>query len=336
MVKIGSKIDEIRIDGRLDMLRRDLEQFVALDIEAVELPVHGLDAIMHGRLNRSRLAAVKSILQNYGFTYSVHAPNPLNLMDDSLRPLHYQVFRSSLEFTAEIGSAILVYHAGRYVPEEAFSIPGDLQLSDADRASLLDCEASAIRDLADEFPDVCICIENARPYLYHSPYCYAENPRELLEQVARIGRPNVRVILDTGHLYMAAKHHHFDTVETAAALRDVIAHAHVHDNFGLSIYHTEKQQTHLVPFGRGDAHMPVGWGEIPIGAILETFVDSYEGLIITELRSRYFEHTRESIDNLKTILRNLKAEPKPAATKVGHCETRNRFVIPDISQGGRG
>jgi predicted lipase len=69
--------------------------------------------------------------------------------------------------------------------------------------------------------------------------------------------------------------------------------------------------------------MPVGWGEIPIGAILETFVVSYEGLMITELRSRYFEHTKESIDNLKTILRNLKAESRPTVGENGPCEARN-------------
>ena len=323
MVKIGSKIDEVRIDGRLDRLRSDLDHFRDLGMGAVEIPVHGLDAIVHGRLNRARVASIRNILHDYEFAYSVHSPNPLNLMDRDYGALHYQVFRASLEFASEIGSTILVYHAGRYVPEETFSIPGYMELTDANRASLLDREASAIRDLADEFPDVFICIENARPYLYHSPYCYAENPRELLEQVACIARPNVLVNLDTGHLYMAAKHYGFDPVEAAADLRDVIAHSHVHDNFGLSIHHSEKQQTHLVPFGRGDAHMPVGWGEIPIGAILETFVDTYEGLMITELRSRYFEHTRESIDNLKAILRNLEAEPRPVVVKNGPCEARN-------------
>ena len=323
MVKIGCKIDEVRVDGRLDRMRRDLDHFSDLKIAAVEIPVHGLDAIVHGRLNRTRTLSIRNILHGYEFAYSVHSPNPLNLMDRDHGALHYQVFRASLEFASEIGAGVLVYHAGRYVPEEAFSIPGYVEFTDADRASLLDREACAVRDLADEFPDVFICIENARPYLYHSPYCYAENPWELLEQVARIARPNVRVNLDTGHLYMAAKHHRFDAVDAAAALRNVIAHAHVHDNFGLSIYHNEKQQTHLVPFGRGDAHMPVGWGEIPIGTILETFVVSYEGLMITELRSRYFEHTKESIDNLKTILRNLKAESRPTVGENGPCEARN-------------
>jgi sugar phosphate isomerase/epimerase len=68
-------------------------------------------------------------------------------------------------------------------------------------------------------------------------------------------------------------------------------------------YH-EKQQTHQIPFGKGDSHMPVGWGEIPIKEILSTFVDSYGGMFMMELRSRYFEHIKESAENFDKILSN--------------------------------
>lgn len=286
-------------------MRRDLDHFSDLGIRAVEIPVHGLDAIVHGRLNRARIASIRSILHSYEFAYSVHSPNPLNLMDRNHGALHYQVFRASLEFASEIGAGVVVYHAGRYVPEEEFAVPGHVSLSEKEQASLLDREACAIRDLADEFPDVCICIENARPYLYHSPYGYGENCEALRAQVLQISRPNVRINLDTGHLYMAARFYGFDPVEAVIDMAPLIAHAHVHDNFGLSIHHHEKQQTHLVPFGRGDAHMPVGWGEIPIGGILGAFIDDYRGMLITELRGRYFEATGESVENLQRILSGL-------------------------------
>ncbi len=305
MLETGSKIDEIRVDGQPEKLRRDLDEFAALGLEAVELPVHGLDAVIHGRLHRGRLEEMKAILWDYGFAYSVHTPNRLNLMDEDNRDLHERVFRSSLEFASEIGAGVAVYHAGRYVSEERFAIPGCLMLSEEERRDLLEREARTLRDLADEFPAVCICIENARPYLYHSPYCYAEQPRALLDQVVRVARPNVLITLDVGHLFLAAGHYGFDPVEEAAAIREFIGHVHVHDNFGLPVYYTEKQQTHLVPFGRGDLHMPVGWGGIPFEAILKTFSGSYDGLLISELRSRYFEYTGESVENLKAVLRNL-------------------------------
>jgi sugar phosphate isomerase/epimerase len=323
MLAIGSKIDEVRIDGRLDRMRHDLDHFSDLGLGAVEIPVHGLDAIVHGRLNRARTLSIRNILHSYDFAYSVHAPNPLNLMDKDHGALHYQVFRASLEFALEIGTGIVVYHAGRFVSEESFAIPGHVMMSEKERASLLDREACAIRDLADEFPDVCICIENARPYLYHSPYSYGESPEALRAQVLEISRPNVRINLDTGHLYMAAKFYGFDPVEAVIDMAPLIAHVHIHDNFGLSIHHDEKQQIHLVPFGRGDAHMPVGWGEIPIDAILGAFIGDYRGMLITELRGRYFEHTGESVANLNKILENLKSESTSASAGIGVREARN-------------
>ena len=68
MVKVGSKIDEVRVDGKLKILRQDLDHFAGLGLDAVELPVHGLDAIVHGRLNRTRVAEIKSILRDFDFT----------------------------------------------------------------------------------------------------------------------------------------------------------------------------------------------------------------------------------------------------------------------------
>jgi sugar phosphate isomerase/epimerase len=84
-----------------------------------------------------------------------------------------------------------------------------------------------------------------------------------------------------------------------------IAHCHVHDNFGHSVYAAEKTQTHQIPFGRGDSHMPVGWGNIPFSSLFAEFIDDYDGLLICELRSRYFEQTGEAAKNLASILQSL-------------------------------
>jgi len=121
----------------------------------------------------------------------------------------------------------------------------------------------------------------------------------------KINKDNVRINLDFGHLYMASKFYGFDPVTAASEVRDLIAHTHIHDNFGNACYYHEKQQTHLIPFGKGDSHMPVGWGEIPIKEILTTFIGSYNGIFMMELRSRYFEHSKESMANLHKILSNI-------------------------------
>lgn len=294
MLKTGVKIDEVRIDGDLKKMRCDLDHYRAIGMKATEIPVHGVDAIKYGRLDKRQVTRIKEILKDFDFQYSVHCPNPLNLMDRGNPELHISVFKASLEFASEIDSKIVVYHPGRYVPEEAFPVNGKVNIAVDEKRRLLDFEVSTIQDISSEFPEITICMENARPYLFHSPYCYAERIDLLKEQVLRINRDNVKINLDFGHLYMASKFYSFDPVTAANDIKDLITHTHIHDNFGNAVYCHEKQQTHQIPFGKGDSHMPVGWGEIPIGEILSTFIDTYQGMLMMELRSRYFAYIEES------------------------------------------
>ena len=305
MLRLGSNTNEVRVDGRLEALAGDLTAFLGFGLNAAEIPVHGLDAIRNGRLDRRRTAQAKAIMADFPFSYSVHAPNPLNLMDRDHGGLHREVLMASLEFCAEVGAEVMVYHPGRFLAEEAFAARGPVMLEPAERTRLLDLEAAILRTAADAFPGVVIAMENARPYLLHSPYCYAERPGALKRQVERIDRSNVRINLDFGHLQMESVFYGLDPVAEVRSIAALIAHCHVHDNFGHPVYHTEKMQTHQIPFGKGDSHMPVGWGAIPFRDLFAPFIDSYHGLLICELRGRYFGNTRESSDNLRAILNTL-------------------------------
>ena len=307
MLNIGSNINEVRVDGNMKSLRRDLSAFQSFGLTAAEITVHGLDAIRCGRLDRRRTAEVKALLADYPFAYSVHCPNPLNLMDRNDNELHREVLSASLEFSAEIGAEVMVYHPGRYLAEEEFGVRGQIVLDRAQSQSLLDEEATILQRAADDFPRTVIAMENARPYRHHSPYCYAERPLSLKAQVERIARSNVRINLDFGHLQMSSRFYDLDPVAEVRAIAPLIAHCHVHDNFGSPVFHTEKLQTHQIPFGKGDSHMPVGWGAIPFRELFAEFIDGYHGLLICELRSRYFDQTAESAGNLSAILRELGA-----------------------------
>ena len=310
MDKIGCKIDEVRIDGSLDALKRDLEHYRKINIKAVELPVHGLDAIKNGTLDKKQVKKIKEVLRDFDFEYSVHSPNPLNLMDSTNPEIHLYVFRASLEFCMHVGAKILVYHCGRFTPEETFHVNGKKAVSEIEKKGLLERERRYLKQLSEEFPQVTICLENARPYLHHSPYCYGERLENIKKQVEKINRRNVRVTLDVGHLNMASSFYGFDLLKAIRSIRHLIAHTHIHDNFGGAVYHYEKQQTHQIPFGKGDSHMPVGWGSIPVCDIFSILLPHYDGLFIMELRNRYFKHIRESRENLLSVFQEIDAHQK--------------------------
>jgi sugar phosphate isomerase/epimerase len=309
MLNIGSNINEARVDGSLKVLRQDLTAFLGFGLTAAEISIHGLDTVRNGGLNRSRTAEIKAVLADFPFRYSTHAPNSLNLMDRHDYRMHRDVLNSSLEFSSAIGARCMVYHPGRFLAEEEFWVHGPIFLDVREKRLLLDQEAEVLQEAADGCPEVIIAMENARPYLYHSPYCYAELPHELADQIRRIDRPNVRMTLDFGHLRLSARHYNLDLLAEVRAVAPFIAHCHVHDNFGHSVYFNEKTQTHQIPFGRGDSHIPVGYGSVPFYDIFAEFIHGYDGLLICELRSCYFEQTGEAKENLEEILQKFGIRP---------------------------
>ncbi|HIJ95908.1 MAG TPA: sugar phosphate isomerase/epimerase [Desulfuromonadales bacterium] len=302
MLSIGSNINEVRVDGNPDALRRDLTSFLGFGLTAAEISIHGLDLIKNGRLDRRRAETIAAILDDFPFVYSAHAPNPLNLMDRVFPDLHRAVLNASLEFCTLAKIDMLVYHPGRYLAEEEFAVSSPVSLPEDEQLYLLEVERTILRETADACTNVVIAMENARPYLHHSPYCYAEQPQQLLEQVQSVARRNVRVNLDFGHLFMAARHYGFEAADAVRLLAPCIAHCHVHDNFGAGVNYSEKMQTHLLAFGKGDLHLPVGWGAIPFPELFREFIADFDGMLICELRGRYFNYTGEAARNLAGIL----------------------------------
>ena len=55
--------------------------------------------------------------------------------------------------------------------------------------------------------------------------------------------------------------------------------------------------------------MPVGWGEAPIQEILSILLPTYQGMLMMELRSRYFNFIQESRDNLSSIIPSIALDP---------------------------
>lgn len=300
----GINADATRLDNSLVTLARDLEYFAQLGFDYVEIPVHGVGAMVGGRLLPKRLEEVCRLLEQFPFGYTVHAPNPLNLMDRGNVDWHKQALKECLEFAAAIDSEVLVYHSGRYVPEEAFHLRSgrenlDLEVKDQMRRQ----EREALLELAQvaEQLGVTIAVENARPYLDGSPYCYAEYLSSLVEQVEAIDHPFVGITLDVGHAYLAARYYGFDFLEAVAKAAPYVRHLHLHDNFGWISGSLEKKQTELMATGRGDLHLPIGWGEIPVADVL-ALLKNFCGVVVHEIRPRYWEWAKVALEQGRQLV----------------------------------
>jgi len=305
VLTLSTNIHDGRLDGSLAKLPGDLSRILALGLGGVEIGVHGTDAIRCGRLDRRRTSEFASILRDHPLALSVHSPDTLDLMARRDGALHLEVFRSCLEFCELAGARVLVVHPGRWVPETDFGVVEPWRPGPDEALEALEAEAETIRRIAAEFPNVVVALENARTYLPYSPYAYAEFPDRLAEQVDRIGLPNVGICLDTGHLHMSSRLHGFPESEGAARLAGRLAHLHVHDNFGRTGYWTEKTQTHQIPLGRGDLHMPPGLGDIDYALVLGPLLAGFDGIAVCELRGRYLDGLGGHIAAFKAMMERI-------------------------------
>lgn len=300
---IAINADAGLIDGNLNKLRQELAFYQQLGFSWVELAPHGLGAIYHGRLNQRRLQELQSILREYPFHYTVHGPNPMNLMNEEPNNVEWPMFLASLEFTAAVGASVMVYHAGRYWPEEKFLASGMFCQTPQEKQALWDKERLLLAKLGDVAgrSNVTIAVENARPYLDAANYCYSESLAELGRMVRSVNHEQVGIALDIGHAHLAACRYGYDLLREVGRISALVKHVHLHDNFGRCCYSTERKQYELDATGRGDMHMPIGWGNIPAAEVLAQLGD-YRGIVTLELRPRYRDYYPEALDNARQLV----------------------------------
>lgn len=305
MLTLSTNLHEARLDGSLAKLPGDFERAVAMGLGAVEVAVHGLDAIRSGRLDRARATDFLAIFRHFPLRLSVHAPDALDLMAERDHEVHTALLEACLEFCDIVGADVLVVHPGRWVTESDFGIATPWRPGPDEAQDRMEREAVLVRDAADRFPSVGIVLENARPFLPYSPYTYAEFPDQLLRQVERIDRPNVGACLDTGHLHMSSRLHGFSEVDAVRGLAPRIRHLHVHDNFGRTGYWSEKGQARQIPLGRGDLHMPPGLGDIDFESVLGDVLPGFDGMAVCEVRERYQYGLVEHIALFRELMERL-------------------------------
>lgn len=323
-----------RLDGNLDLLEQDLIQFQRVGFDYVEIPAHGVDAILNGRLNLRQTKRVKDVLARFDLKYTVHCSDWLNLMDVERFPLHKSIFEASIEFASEIEAEILVYHSGRVELESEYlgtlALTREL-LSLPDQAFVEKCkrmEQEALAELAEFAGEkgVTICVENADPRVDEEAlwelvrrlrvkgvdlfyriapagdiaiYNYSGVVDRLVEQVKGVGKGNVGLTLDCGHAYIASRYYGFDYLKSIESAAPFIKHIHVHDDFGQPAG-LDRRQIVLIAEGKGDLHMPVGWGEIPYREVFSQ-LKGYEGILMLELRPRYSPYYADALQETRRL-----------------------------------
>ncbi len=302
----GIGINVKLINGSLKALKNALDKAKNAGFKVVELPLHGLDVIVGGRLRDQRLKEIRNILEDYPFAYSVHCPESLNIMNREGIAAEKAVLKSSIEFSHKIGSRILVCHPGRFKSEVEIMLSQRKRLSALKATELKQKERDTLKEISVFLRQakVVLGMENARPFVGEKGYTYADDIGELVRQVKDIGEENIGITLDIGHAYLSTYFYRQDFIRTITKAKPWLKHIHLHDNCGCPSYFQEKDQNLLVAHGRGDMHMPPGWGTIPFEKAIG-ILEPVGCFIVMEVRSRYFEYIKESRQRLEVLIDGL-------------------------------
>ena len=276
----------------------------------VEIPVHGLDCIFNGNLGLSHLSRAKRILDKFSFSYSVHAPDALNLADAHHPEIHAAALQATIDFAAEIKAGIVVYHGswvdGNSAPERAREID---PLDTAAVVELWKDEVERLSRIAEyaELRGVTIAVEN----IFNQGWgeaTYRIDPRQLAAVVAAVNSKYCGVCFDFGHAFISANEHGFSIDDALRAVAPKLVHVHIHDNFGKPAGKYTRP-IDMIFQGLGDLHLLHGAGGIPYSRLMPLFAPSYEGVFMMEIQPRFSEFYRSAIAWVEHIMETLPREP---------------------------
>jgi sugar phosphate isomerase/epimerase len=273
--KIGINADSFTINGDLKILEGFLRTFAEAGFAYVEIPVHGLDVIVNGSLSPRRLAETKSMLARYPFSYTVHSPDRLDLADATYPAIHAATLKSTIDFAAEIGAKLVVYH-------------GSLCKSGNEETERL----GKIAEHASR-RGVTVAVENI--FRQHAQeVSYRFDPRNLAAQIATINSPALGICFDFGHAFISSNEEGFPYMDAFNAVLPRLAHVHIHDNFGKPAVPGTRPIDAMF-LGIGDLHLVPGDGAIPYDTLFPLFSPAYKGVYMMEIHPRFGTEYRRAI-----------------------------------------
>ncbi len=232
-----------------------------------DLGYTGWEIVNEGKqkLTAENIVEAKKIAETTNLIITIHLPySDLNLasMNQPIWEETVRQMKSCLDLASEF-SRLAVVHPGHLSPLGA-------QMPDkAWSQNILGIQE--ICDHADGL-DMTIAVEN----MVNMPAILGRMPEEITGILETVNRDNVGFILDVGHANTNG------CVDKFLELKDIIIHAHIHDNHGVK-----------------DEHLPVGNGTVPWSRVIAA-LDGYQGRIVTESRS--LEEGQRSLRRLKKLM----------------------------------
>jgi sugar phosphate isomerase/epimerase len=120
--------------------------------------------------------------------------------------------------------------------------------------------------------DMMVAVEN----MVNIEALFGRTPEELVGIIENVGRDNLGFVFDVGHANTNGN------VDQFLKLKDLMVHAHLHDNMG-----------------RRDEHLPLGKGTVDWQIVIDR-LNGYGGRFVTESRS--LEEGEQSLKILKNML----------------------------------
>jgi sugar phosphate isomerase/epimerase len=232
-----------------------------------DLGYSGWEIVNEGRqrLTPENQAEAKQIAETTDLVITIHLPySDLNLasMNQPIWEETVRQMKACLSLASDF-ARLAVVHPGHLSPL-------GMQMPDAAWSQNI----TGIRQICDHAADLDmkIAVEN----MVNMPALLGRHPEEIAGILETVDRENVGFIFDVGHANTNGN------VENFLKLKDIIIHAHMHDNRG-----------------ERDEHLPVGNGTVPWNKVAAGLKD-YKGRIVTESRS--LEEGQRSVNRLKKLM----------------------------------
>ena len=220
---------------------------------------------MDGEICEPWVELLGRMLKEFPLEYSAHIGRGLDIRDIRNKEKHRAVLKSSIDICARLGMSPLVLHyevKGRDQEAEKYFIQAHREAAEyaGGKGAL-------------------IVVENIE----------VELVEPVVELVAEINSPALRMAFDTGHAFLASHYFKFDFMEAFKKTLPYLAHLHMSDNSGTfeELRITDRPKYDYLPmgyrieYGRGDIHIPPYFGKIPYDELFGV-LGEFKGIYLCE------------------------------------------------------